>query len=202
MAGEHGHRPHLWLLPYNDFVLRVAVRAHEFVDGVGVAQTADLTASVDPVHGLESQGVPESDASVGCSASTTERTMLVRRPRNCLNGSHVLSKLCHRLGLLVPAPYHQFIVVASGSQLLLIWTPFEPAYLLLVAFKLGEVVLSLPHVPVQDGLVPRPSAEERRVPGNAPDTPVMPITALDDPLLVHVPLLQDALAGAYCQVGA
>jgi len=72
-----------------------------------------LTSGVDPVHWLQSKRVPESDTAISSTATTAHGSMLMWRPCYGLNGSYMLTEFGLGLAVVVLAPYHQFIIVAS-----------------------------------------------------------------------------------------
>ncbi len=158
MSSKYHQLLHLWLFPDNDFVFRIAVSADQLVYILRVNQIADLTTCVYPVHWLAGQGVPETDASISCSTSTAHGTVLMRRPSDGFDCSEVLAEFCLRLYAIGSAPYHKFVVITSGGQLLLIWAPFESTDLLLVTFKLSKEIILLSHISMQNGFISGPTA--------------------------------------------
>jgi hypothetical protein len=106
--------------------------AYQFIYIFGIDQIANLTTCIDPVHGLASESVPEADASVCCTTSTAHCAMLMGRPSNSFHCCNMISELYKWLGWIRLVPDHQFIIVTSRGELLLIWAPFETAYFLLV----------------------------------------------------------------------
>lgn len=115
MTSEDSQLFHLGLLPDYYLVLGVSVRRDELVDVLRVDQIANLTSSVDPVHWLQGQGVPEPDTTISSSTTTAHGTVLMRRPRYGLYCRYVLAEFGLGLRVVALAPYHQFIVVASGG---------------------------------------------------------------------------------------
>ena len=69
---------------------------HQLAASFGEHQIAHLGAGVDAVDWLESVRVPESNASVGCSAASCQESGLVRVPGDGLDGCFMLAKLCDR----------------------------------------------------------------------------------------------------------
>mgnify|MGYP003327211573 CR=1 FL=1 len=55
---------------------------------------------------------------------------------------------------------------------------------------------------LQYGFVPRATAHERGIPGDAPDSSFVPSVLLDHLLLLYVPILKNAARGTDCQVVA
>lgn len=103
----------MWLLPDDYLVLRVAMRANKLVDILGVGQVADLAASVDPVKRLARQRVPEPYTSVGGASTAAHHAVLVRRPRDGLDGCLVLTEFGQRLARVLAIPNQQLVVVAA-----------------------------------------------------------------------------------------
>lgn len=69
MACQGRNLLHFRVFPDIYFIVRVAVGTHYFVQGLTEHQIADLRADINGVEGGSSEGVSESDSSVG-SAST------------------------------------------------------------------------------------------------------------------------------------
>lgn len=189
VARQHGHLLHVRLLPDYYLVLGVAVRAHELIHVLGVRQVADLAARVHPMQRLAGQRVPEADTTVGRAASAAHHAVLVRRPRNRLHGGLMLIEFDQRFASCLPVPDEQLVVVASGGQLLLVRTPLESAYFLLVALELGEEVVFHSKVTVQDALVTRARTQHGGVPRDTPNSPLMSHIALYHFLFNGIPSL-------------
>jgi len=73
-------------------------------------------------------------------------------PSNGLDGSLVLAPLEGRLSVEF-LPYHELVVVASGSKLPVFLVPLEATDFLLVANKLAKPLLGLPNVSMVDGAI-------------------------------------------------
>ena len=69
---------HAGVLPQNDLVQTIAVRAHNLMSCLGEHQIANLRASVDCVKRLQSVCVPEADVTVSSSSSCGKKTILMR----------------------------------------------------------------------------------------------------------------------------
>jgi len=65
----------------------------------------------------------------------------------------MLVELGLRLDVVGLAPYHQFIIVTSRGELLLIWTPLKPTHFLLVSLKLCEIIFLHSWISMEDALV-------------------------------------------------
>ena len=76
--------------PDDNLVLRVAVRRDELIDVLRPAKVAHLAACVDAIKGTRRLRVPKADAAVGGAAARGEEAILVRRPRDGLDGGRVL----------------------------------------------------------------------------------------------------------------
>jgi hypothetical protein len=159
-----------------------------------VDKVANLTASVDPVERLTSKCVPEPDTPIGCPSSTTHGAVLVRGPGDGLHSCHVLVELHLWLRVIGTAPYHELVVIASGSKLLLIWAPFESTNLLFVTFKLSKEFLLGSWVSVKDTLISRSTTEERVIPCNATNSSIMALKLAHHLLFDDVPVLKNSTA--------
>ena len=105
VACQHGNLLHpRLLLPYDYLVLRVTMSAHQLVHVLTVLQIAHLAASVDEIERFTGEAVPESNASVGSSATRAHHTMLMRRPSDRLHSSLVLTELDLSLRVVVTGP--------------------------------------------------------------------------------------------------
>ena len=131
VPSERSDACHARVLPDYDLVERVTVCARQFVHVFREHQVAHLRTCVDTIHRLQSQRVPEADASVSSSTSSGKKAVLVGTPTDGLHGSIVLREFCKRVRTLC-APYEELVVVASRGELLVVERPFEPAYLLFV----------------------------------------------------------------------
>lgn len=173
--------------------------AYKFINVFRVNQIANLASSVDPVHWLTGQSVPESDASISCTTTAAHGSMLMRWPRYSFHSCHVLTELDLRLIEVVFAPNHQFVIVTSWGELLLVWAPFESTDFLLVAFQLGEVVDLLSHISVQNGLISRPTAQERVVPSYATYSSFVAFELFHYFLFIDIPVLKNATRSSHRQ---
>lgn len=185
------------LFPNYYLVLRVAVGTHELIHVLRVRQVADLAASVHPMQWLACQSVPKADTTVGCASTAAHHSVLVRRPRDCLDSRLMLIELHQWLARSLPVPDEQLIVIASRGQLLLVWAPLEPAHFLLVAFELGEEVIFHSEVSVQDALVTRARTQHGGVPRDTPNSPLMSHVAFYHFLLDGIPCLQLSVRRAH-----
>lgn len=152
------HFLHRWVLPHNDSIIWVTVRAYNFVHILAEMQIADLRPSFNCIDLLHLSGVPESNASVSSATSTSQKSMLVRRPRYGLDCSQMTSKLTNWFILVVHRPNIKLVVIATRCQLLFIEWPLETTYFLFMALKATEKVVFFPQVSLQDCLVFWPRA--------------------------------------------
>ena len=87
---------------------------------------------------MSSECVPELDASV-CSASTThQQSVLVWRPCQCLDSCLMCFELVLWLVQFLDVPDHEFVVIATGCELLILVAPLESTDFLFVADKVLE----------------------------------------------------------------
>ena len=68
---------HAGVLPQNDLIKTIAVRANNLVSCLGEHQIANLRASVDSVKRLQGMCVPEADMTVCSSSSCGKKTILM-----------------------------------------------------------------------------------------------------------------------------
>ncbi len=64
MASEGGNFGHGWILPHDDLIETVSVRANHFINVLAPHEVADLATSINTVATGTRHGVPESDASI------------------------------------------------------------------------------------------------------------------------------------------
>ena len=72
---------------------------------------------------LQRVRIPESDVAIGCSAARCQQTVLVWAPADGFDSCSVIMELDERL-LRVQVPDHEFIVIASRGELLVVEAPF------------------------------------------------------------------------------
>ena len=129
--------------------------AHKLINILAVNKVADLAPSIDPVHGLTGQSVPEPYAPIGSATTGAHHSVLMGVPRDSLDSSDMFIELHNRFRKVRLAPNYQLIVVTPRGQLLLIRAPLEATDLLLVALEFGEVIILHPDVSVEDCLISR-----------------------------------------------
>lgn len=78
------------VFPHYDLIEGVPVGRHDLVGVLGEHQVTHLTACIDRVDRLESEGIPEFDASVSSASSCCEESMLVGAPPYSLDCCRVL----------------------------------------------------------------------------------------------------------------
>lgn len=76
--------------------------------------------------------IPELDRSVLRATASGQEALLVRAPSDRLDSCLVLVELSKGLRGAASAPQDQLVVVAAGSELLIVERPFEATYLLTV----------------------------------------------------------------------
>lgn len=140
MARKRGYLLHCGILPHNDLVQRVAVRAHQLVVRLREDEVADLRPRVDAIQRIQIDRVPESNALVCRAAASREEASVQWRPVDCLHSCLMLGEFHQRLST-GRRPDEQLIVVASGGELVLVvQTPSESTDLLTVVGELHVTV--------------------------------------------------------------
>ena len=72
--------------------------------------------------------------------------MLVRAPRDCLDGGCVLTEARVRLRHLLLCPYEKFIIVAARRELVVVEAPAQAAHLLSMAREPSDQRLLRAHI--------------------------------------------------------
>ena len=85
-----------------------------------------LAAGVDALQRLAGGGAPEADAAVGGAAAADQQAVLVRRPRDGLDGGLVLREAQHRLRAVL-VPHKELVVVAAAGELAVVGGPAQAA---------------------------------------------------------------------------
>ena len=98
--------------------------AHQFTRMFGPRQVADLRAGVDALQRSTCYRIPEPNAAVGSSSATRQESVLMGRPGDRLHGRHVFRIREHGL-TASRIPDVQLVVIAAGSQMLMIRWPFQ-----------------------------------------------------------------------------
>ena len=128
--------------------------AHKLVQSLREHEIAYLGSCIDHIDTLPIESVPESNGPISCSSSRHQKAVLMRWPSKCLDCCIVFRKSIDRSGRFA-VPYHQLVIVASWSYLLVIKWPFKPTNLLLMTRQFLNVLWLIPHVPMKDVFVPR-----------------------------------------------
>jgi len=89
------------------------VRAYEFIDILAVHEVAHLTACLKHTHWLESQSVPESNASVLSSTPGSQKSVLVWGPGDSFDCSDMVAEPCLRKLIVVDTPHEEFVVITT-----------------------------------------------------------------------------------------
>ena len=113
--------------------------------------------------------------------------MLMRRPRYGFYSSKVTRELCLRCLAVLYAPNKKLVVIASRCKLLLIETPLEAAYLLLMPDQLSLKVIFRPQISVEYSLISGACAQKPAVPSNTPHSSIMASKLLNHLALSSVP---------------
>ena len=169
MTSKSWYFLHCRVLPNNYLILWVAMSRNYLVCGLRKHQVANLGASVDIIYWLKGMSVPETDASIGCSSTSGEKTCLIGIPSNSFDGCLMLTKLGNRL-LTMKIPNHQLIVIRSTSKLLSIWRPFQSTNLLLMAYMFCDDAIFGSEVATVNCSISWPSADNWTIPGNRADS--------------------------------
>ena len=98
----------------------------------------------------------------------------MRRPTDRLHSRCVLVEL-HDWLVRMKVPDHQFVVVSTRGQLLVVKAPLQTAHLLLMARKFAEMRPGCPQVSLQDIMVAAACAHNRLVPRNGADASLVPL---------------------------
>ena len=92
MSCECGNLRHGGVAPDDDLVLRVPVRRHQLVDVFRPAEITYLAAGVDAIQRGGSLRIPEAYAPIGGPTAGGEEPVLMRGPRDGLDGRRVLAE--------------------------------------------------------------------------------------------------------------
>ena len=136
---------------------------------------------------MASQSVPEPDVPVRRAAPAGQEAVVVGRPGDGLDSSHVVAVGLHgsRLGA---APNEQFVVVAAAGEVLVVRGPLESAHLLPVSHQPPlRVDPRGPHVSLQDQPVPAARAESVARPGQSSHPGAVAGQRVDPLVGRHVP---------------
>ena len=201
MARQTSYLLHARILPHDDLVLAVSMRADQFITVLAPRQIAHLTSSVDFLDHLPLSRIPEFDAAVGRPAARRQKGVLVRRPRDRFYGSGVLAKFPER-GFIQLVPDHEFVIVPPRGELPVLGVPVQAADFLLMPDEFAEVLLRLADVAVVDEAVAAAGGEDVVVPGEGADPGGVARHGAEAALFVGVPDLDEAFVGADCDVRA
>jgi len=150
------------------------VRRYEFVCVLGEHQITNLAPGLDRFYIFQLVRVPELDSAILRSAPSGQQALLVRRPRDRLDGSLMLAELGKWVTAAPRTPQQQFVIVTARRQLLVVKAPLEAADLLAMADQFCGIVLAAAQVPVHDAVVAAARAEEGAVPGHGADASIVP----------------------------
>ena len=104
MTGQSCNLLHRRVFPHVYLVLAIAVCGDQLVDVLGEHEVADLAASLDRLQVLQFNRIPELDGAVLGSTSSGQQSLLVWRPRDCLDSSLVLVESGEWLRTISGAP--------------------------------------------------------------------------------------------------
>lgn len=190
------------VLPDGDFVVGVAVRAHDLPRVPGEHQVADLRAGVNAVQQRAVQRIPEFDRLVSRAASRGQHSVVVRAPGQRLHGRAVRPESADGCGA-PGAPEEELVVVASRGQQAVVKGPLQPAHLLrMPLLPSDQAVRPLPDVPHHHAPVPRAAGQNAIAPGHRAHPCGVSAVLADSAAPGCVPELDGALAGAHCEVSA
>lgn len=162
---------------------------NNFIGSFGKHQVTNLRASVNVIYWLKGMRVPETNASVGCSSTSGEKSCLVWIPSNSFDGSLMLTELSDGW-LTVKIPNHQFVVIRSTCKLLSIWGPFQSTNLLLMAYMFCDNAVLGSKITTINRSISWPSADNRTVPRYRADSGQMITQSSHDFTLGRVPYLR------------
>ena len=112
MPGESGYLFHGWVFPNYNLVERVAMCAHELIICLREYQVADLGASVYAVQRCQVQGVPETDALIGCTTASGKKASVQWAPVDGFYCCLMIRKPLER-PIAVGRPYEELVVVTA-----------------------------------------------------------------------------------------
>ena len=119
MACQGLHFLHGGILPQDNLVEGVSMRAYDLMSCLREHQVADLGPCVNGVQWLQRVSVPEPNVTIGCSTASGQETILMGRPADSLDCRRVLMELHNGL-VRSQIPYHEFVIIATGRQLLVV----------------------------------------------------------------------------------
>ena len=90
MSCEFRYRCQTGILPDNDLILGITVRADQFRCMFAPGQVANLATCIHALHRLSCQSIPETDEAVSGTSAGSKEAVVVWRPRDGLDGSLVL----------------------------------------------------------------------------------------------------------------
>lgn len=174
---------------------------HNLIHVFAPDEVAHLRTGIDAPKRRIGDGIPETDAPIRCASSTREQALLMGRPRDGFHRRGVLTipqNWCRR----VRAPYIQKVVVAARRELAVIVAPLESTYLALVPDKLVDVVVLHANVPLQNGAISAPAAQQLIRPRESTHSRAMPSHRQNLAAFARIPELHFALVGAHGEVRA
>lgn len=104
-------------------ILTISVRGDKFVDILCKHEVADLASCFDTFQILEFDSVPELDGSVLGATTSRQQALFVRWPCDGLNRGLMLVEFDEGLGAAPGAPKEKLVIVAAGSELLIVKRP-------------------------------------------------------------------------------
>ena len=108
--------------------MHVCVRAAPSAEQVNFSSAEAGRTCVYAVQSSIGGRVPEADAAISCSTTRCKQAVLMRRPCNGLHSCVVVAELDdRRCGVQVPDV--QLVVIATTSNLSVIWRPFQATHL-------------------------------------------------------------------------
>lgn len=96
MPRETHHLLHPRILPHDDLVLTIPVRANDLIGVLAPREVAHLRTRVYLFDHAPGTRVPELDAPVGGPAAGGEQMVLMRGPGDGLHGGHVAAEAVER----------------------------------------------------------------------------------------------------------
>ena len=159
------HFLHGGIFPQDNLVEGVSMRAYDLVSCLREHQVAYLRSCINGMQRLEGVSVPESNVTISCSSTSGQKTVLMGWPADGLDSCCVLMELNNGL-VGSQIPYHQFVVIATRRQLLVVERPLKAADFLLVSDHLAELVVLGSQISLQNVSILASSAHNWLVPCN------------------------------------
>ena len=100
----------------------------------------------------------------------------------------------------VKVPYHEFVIIATRSELLVVERPLQTANFLLVPSHFGKMRAWCSQISLQNSAVTATSAHNRLVPSDGTHTSDMTMQIADKPVVLGIPNLSVARMSSNSEV--